>query len=206
VVKPDGSVDTRQITINVEAAPEAPTIERFTVDPHNQITVGQCVDVRWKVSGNVNRVQITANGNSLWDNAPVKGQIQDCPSSPGNVAYGVEAWGSGGVSRGHQNVNVVGQATATPAPPPPPDRPVIHSFSAQPEQIGAGSCVDLRWQTGGNTSWVNIWRGEHMVWENAPLSGQVQDCPQGTGTLQYRLIAYNPQEKRVHQDRFVTVQ
>jgi polar amino acid transport system substrate-binding protein len=206
VVKANGSVDTRQITINVEASPEAPAIERFTADPPNQITVGQCVDIRWKVSGDVNRVQITANGSNLWDAAPVKGQIQDCPSSAGKVAYGVEAWGSGGVSRGHHNVNVVGQATATPAPPPAPDRPVIHSFSAEPEQIAAGGCVDLRWQTGGGTSWVNIWRGEYLVWENAPLSGQVQDCPQDRGKLQYRLIAYNPQDKRVHQDRFVTVQ
>ena len=206
VVKGDGSVDTRQITINVEAAPQAPAIQRFTVDPHNQITLGQCVDVRWNVSGDVSRVQIAANGNSLWDNAPVKGQIQDCPSSPGNVAYGIEARGSGGVSRGHQNVNVVGQATATPAPPPPSDHPVIHAFSVQPDQIGAGGCADLRWQTGGGTSWVNIWRGEYMVWENAPLSGQVQDCPEGRGTLKYRLIAYNPQDKRLHQDQFVTVQ
>ena len=206
VVKGDGSVDTRQITINVEAAPQAPAIDRFTVDPHNQITLGQCVDVRWEVSGDVNRVQITVNGNSLWDAAPVKGQIQDCPSSPGNMAYGIEARGSGGVSRGHQNVNVVGQATATPAPPPPSDQPVIHSFSAQPDQIAAGSCVDLRWQTGGGTSWINLWRDDDMVWENAPLGGQVQDCPKGLGTLQYRLIAYNPQDKRVHQDQFVTVQ
>lgn len=206
VVKGDGSVDTRQITINVEATPGAPVIERFTVDPHNQITLGQCVDIRWKVSGDVSRVQVTANGSSLWDYAPVKGQIQDCPSSSGNVAYGVEAWGSGGVSRGHQNINVVGPATATPAPPLPPNQPVIHSFSVQPDQIGAGGCVDLRWQTGGGTSWVNLWRGDYMVWENAPLSGQVQDCPQERGTLKYRLIAYNPQDKRVHQDQFVTAQ
>jgi polar amino acid transport system substrate-binding protein len=206
VVKLDGSVDTRQITINVEAAPEAPALERFTVDPPNQIAPGQCVDVRWKVSGNVNRIQITANGNSLWDNAPLKGQLQDCPSSLGQVGYGIEAWGPGGVSRGHQNIQVVGEATATPAPPPPPDRPVIHAFSVQPEVIGAGNCVNLRWQTGGGTSWVNIWRGEQMVWENAPLSGQVQDCPEGRGQIQYRLIAYNSQDKRVHQDQFVSVQ
>jgi ABC-type amino acid transport substrate-binding protein len=176
VVKSDGSVDTREITINVEAAPQAPAIERFTVDPPNQISVGQCLDIRWKVSGDVNRVRIAANGNSVWDNAPIKGQIQDCPSAPGSVSYGIEAWGSGGTSRGQQNLNVVGQATATPVPPPPPNQPVIHAFSAQPAQIGAGGCVDLRWQTGGGTSWVNIWRGEH------------------------------PNDKRVHQDQFVTVQ
>jgi hypothetical protein len=65
--------------------------------------------------------------------------------------------------------------------------------------------VTLAWKAGGGTSWINIFRGERMVWENAPLTGSVQDCPDATGTHQYRLIAYNPQDKRTHQDQFVTV-
>ena len=65
--------------------------------------------------------------------------------------------------------------------------------------------MTLTWKTGGGTSWVNIFRGERIVWENAPLSGSVQDCPDSVGTHQYRLIAYNPQDKRTRQDQFVTV-
>ncbi len=75
-----------------------------------------------------------------------------------------------------------------------------------PEQIPAGACVTLSWKTGGGTSWVNIYRGDDTVWENAPLQGSVQDCPTATGVLNYRLIAYNPQDRRVNADRTVTVQ
>ncbi len=123
VVMPDGSVQSSQITINVTPSTNAPVIERFTVDPANQITLGQCVDIRWSVTGDVSSVRISSNGNSLWDAAPVQGQMQDCPTSTGNVAYGVEASGPGGNSEGHHTVYVVGEATATPAPPPPPTIP-----------------------------------------------------------------------------------
>jgi hypothetical protein len=205
VVKPDNSVDTREITIYVEAAPDAPQIQRFTVDPPNQIAPGQCVDIRWNVQGSVDSVRISRDNGSLWDNAPLKGQTQDCPTGTGTVSYGIEARGPGGTSQGHQNLNIVGGGTPTPPPPPPPDQPVIHAFSAQPADIPLGACIDLRWQTGGGTSWVNIFRGENMVWENAPLNGQVQDCPDTPGQVNYRLIAYNPQDKRVHQDQTVNV-
>ena len=206
VVMPDGSVQTRQITIYVEPATQAPVIDRFTVDPDNQITLGQCVDIRWTVTGDVNSVRITSNGSSLWDGAPVQGQTQDCPTGTGNVAYGIEASGSGGASEGHHTVYVVGEATATPAPPPPPNDPVIQAFSVTPEDIPAGACVTLKWKTGGGTSWVNIYRGDDTVWENAPPKGSVQDCPETAGTVDYRLIAYNSQDKRVHEDRTVNVQ
>jgi ABC-type amino acid transport substrate-binding protein len=206
VVMADGSVQTRQITVNVKPGTQAPNVERFTVDPDNQITLGQCVDIRWKVSGDVNSIKITSNGNSLWDNAPIQGQTQDCPGAPGNVAYGIAASGPGGTSEGHHTIYVVGEATATPEPPPPPNDPVIQAFSATPEQIAVGACVTLQWKTGGGTSWVNIFRGDDTVWENAPLQGTVQDCPDAAGTVDYRLIAYNPQDKRVHEDRTVTVQ
>lgn len=205
VVKPDDSVDTRQITINVAAAPEAPVISRFTVDPPNQITLGQCVTLRWTVGGSVNSVTITSNGNNLWAGAPVQGNTQDCPSRTGSVAYGITAAGPGGTSQGQQNINVVGEATATPVPPPPPDLPVIHAFSVVPEQINLGDCVNISWTTGGGTSWVTIVRGEHTVWDNAPLSGTVQDCPDAPGDYGYRLVAFNPQDQRVREDRTITV-
>ncbi len=74
-----------------------------------------------------------------------------------------------------------------------------------PERIQAGGCVTVAWRAGGATSWINIFRGEHMIKENAPLSGSMQDCPRQPGEKKYRIIAYNPQDKRVRQDRIVTV-
>jgi polar amino acid transport system substrate-binding protein len=205
VVNLDDSVETRQITIYVEASPDAPIVERFTLDPPNTATLGQCVHIRWKVSGKVDRVTITANGASLWDGAPVKGTYQDCPSKTGNLAYGVEAKGPGGTSRGQQTIKVVSPATATPAPTPAPDLPVIHAFSAKPEQIPPGSCVSINWSTGGGTSQVTLLRDRHTVWDNAPLGGTAQDCLDRPGDYTYRLIASNPVGQEVEEDRPVTV-
>jgi hypothetical protein len=100
---------------------------------------------------------------------------------------------------------VVGEATATPEPTAAPDLPVIHAFSVTPEQINIGACVNISWTTGGGTSWVTIVRGEYTVWDNAPLSGNVQDCPDASGQYDYRLVAFNPQDQRVREDRTVTV-
>jgi polar amino acid transport system substrate-binding protein len=205
VVQRNDAVDEQRIVINVEPATQAPVISRFTVDPPNQISAGQCVSIRWQVDGAVDWVRISSNGNTLWDGAPVQGNTQDCPGRPGNVAYAIEATGPGGTSRGQHNINVVGEATPTPPPPPPPDQPVIHSFAVTPDQIPAGSCVNVTWRAGGGTSWINIVRNDDIVFENAPLSGSVQDCPPGPGDYRYRMVAFNPQDERVRQDQFVTV-
>ena len=100
---PDNSVDTRQITIYVEASPDAPHIKRFTVDPPNQITLGQCVNVRWNVEGDVNTVTLGVNGSPLWDNAPTKGETQDCPAAAGTVVYGIRGRGAGWYQPGERD-------------------------------------------------------------------------------------------------------
>jgi len=205
VVKLDDSVDIRQITIYVEPATQAPQITQFSADPPNQITEGQCVTLRWQVEGNVSNIRLTSNGNSLWDGAPLKGQYQDCPPGTGQVAYVLEATGPGGTSRGQQNLKIVSAATATPVPIPPPDAPVIQSFSVVPDQINAGACVQLTWTTGGGTSFVELVSGDRVVYADAPLSGTTTDCPPGSGTVPYRLIAWNTADDRVREDREVQV-
>jgi hypothetical protein len=107
VVKRDNAVETRQITVYVAASPQAPNITRFTVDPANQISLGQCVTVRWEVQGNVTGVKLAVNGGMLWDGAPTSGNYQHCPTAAGPHAYVLEATESGGVSRAQQNMNVV---------------------------------------------------------------------------------------------------
>ena len=44
----------------------------------------------------------------------MSGSYQDCPTTSGSVAYGLEATGPGGTSRGQQTISVVNTATATP--------------------------------------------------------------------------------------------
>jgi polar amino acid transport system substrate-binding protein len=115
VVKRDNSVEIRQIRIEVEPVVGAPIIDRFTVNPEFQITVGQCVDILWQVQGDVRRVNLLRNNVTLWDGAPISGTTQDCPPGTGEMAYVIEAIGPGGTSRLQRLVNVV-QPTATPTP------------------------------------------------------------------------------------------
>jgi heat shock protein HslJ/uncharacterized protein YuzE len=127
VVFPDGTVETRSITIYVEPAPvDAPRIVQFSVVPET-VPLGECVQITWDVQGEVSGVKITRDSTVLWEPAPVRGNVQDCPPNAGNVGYGIEATGSGGTSRAHRNVTVlqptptstVGPNTPTAVPPTP---------------------------------------------------------------------------------------
>lgn len=105
VVNPDGSVQTRQITIFVTANTLAPIIESFTVTPGFQINAGQCVIVAWQVSGDVTDITLRRNELSLRESL-LSGSLQDCPPA-GIMAYSIEARGPGGTSRGKVNLTVV---------------------------------------------------------------------------------------------------
>jgi len=216
VVKRDGTVETRQIRIDVTQVANAPQINRFSIDPSGQIPVNQCVTLSWDVSGNVNTVNISLNGNNIWDNAPVRGNVQNCPSGPGGYDYGIEAIGPGGTSRANQHVQVVDSqpATATPTAPPTtepttepttvptsepptpvptdaPQQPVINSFSANPAQINPGDCVSLAWSTSGVAN-TRLSRNGNVLLDSGPVdTSDYQDCPTEGGALTYTLDAVN---------------
>jgi PKD repeat protein len=98
------------------------------------------------------------------------------------------------------------QPTATPEPTSTPiSPPVIDSFEVTPDQIAVGECVSLSWSTSGATSWVNVLRNDDFIWENAPLTGSLRDCPDTSGEYRYRIVAYNPEDDRIREDRQVTV-
>jgi ABC-type amino acid transport substrate-binding protein/heat shock protein HslJ len=205
VVKLDGSVEVPSITIHVEAVATAPQITRFTVDPPGQITLGQCVTIRWEVKGDVDRVNIGANGAPLWEGAPQSGKLDNCPPGTGAVAYGIEAVGPGGTSRQQQTINVVDPATATPEPTAAPEAPVIHAFSVDPNQIETGGCVEVSWSVGGGTSYARILRNGAVVLDNAGFTGQETDCLDQPGGYTYRLEAYNPAQESAAEERSVSV-
>ncbi|HRV92946.1 MAG TPA: transporter substrate-binding domain-containing protein [Anaerolineae bacterium] len=206
VVKQDGSVEIRQITIFVEPVVGAPLIQRFTVDPEPQITVGQCVTIRWNVTGDINTVRLTSNNSSLWDGAPAQGSQQDCPPGQGTIEYGIEANGPGGASRQQRTIRVVGAATATPAPTPEPDAPVIYAFDVSPNQVEVGGCVNISWRTGGGTSRVQISRDGNVTLDNAPIEGSVQDCNlTAAGTVIFRIDAANSAGQAIFQEDTVNV-
>ncbi|MCA9981039.1 MAG: transporter substrate-binding domain-containing protein, partial [Anaerolineales bacterium] len=144
VVNLSGAVEIRQATINVTPQVNAPNITQFVANPP-QMTLGQCTALQWRVEGSVSQVVLTANGQSLWDNAPASGTFQNCPTAVGSVEYGLQATGAGGTSRSFSYVTVYEPSTATPVPTQAPAMPIINQFAADPSQITLGQCVQISW-------------------------------------------------------------
>jgi heat shock protein HslJ len=228
VVKLDNSVEVRQITVFVETVPGAPVIERFTVEPPNQIMAGSCVDIVWSVTGNVSSVKLLRNNVDLWPGgAPISGTMQDCPPGTGQMNYVIEASGPGGTSRLQRLITVVAKpvtdtpvpppVTDTPVPPPVTDTPVpppitpspippvIYTFTVNPAQIQAGDCVVVTWQVGGDVLQIDVLRNGVIIVPSAPFSGSFQDCLDTAGSYAYRLEALGRDGQTEAQDQNVTV-
>lgn len=199
IVRQDNSVDTRQITINVQAT-GAPNIARFTVDPSPKVQAGQCVNLHWEVQGNVQRVKLLRNNETIWDEAPFSGNRQDCPPGSGGVDYTIEATGPGGTNRSSNHIDLITQeATATPAPTAAP-APVVSAFSANPMQITAGQCINLAWSTSGSTDHVRLSRNGAVILDNGPVnSAGQQDCLDQAGAMTYVLEAFGGGQSAVAQ-------
>ena len=186
VVYPDGSVHTPEITVYVEAAPAAPQITQFTVDPAGQITLGQCVTIRWKVEGDkIDKVTLSANGEVLWEPAPTTGNTQHCPTALGTVTYVLEATGPGGTTSAQQQVEVIPEEK----PVPPPEDPVIYVFDVSPNQITVGNCVNVTYSAGGGTASLRIMRDGGPYWDPPTLEGTFCDVLNEAREYTYQLVA-----------------
>jgi hypothetical protein len=187
-------------------------INQFSVDPP-AITLGQCVNMVWQVSGQVNTVQLIVNTVGVWPNAPVSGSFQDCPVTPGQSIYSIQATGPGGTSQQQVTVNVSAAPSATATPVPPgPEAPTINGFTLAPSSLAPGACTIASWTTGGGTSRVVLLRDNAPIWDNAPLNSSVQDCPPipaGASfplNIVYTLQAYNSAGQMVNQSQTLVVQ
>lgn len=98
VVRPDGGIENREITVFVEVVANPPSISMLETVPPGSMPANRCVLVRWEVQGNAQRVLLTRNGAQLWDSAPLRASLQDCPP-PGRATYQIEAQGPGGTVR-----------------------------------------------------------------------------------------------------------
>ena len=184
----NGAVEERQIAITVRPNVSAPNIAQFSAAPP-QLTVGQCVQLQWDVQGSVSRVTVSNQFRVIWDNAPSRGNTQDCTGAPTVIEYKLVATGPGGTSQGLKYVTVVSPATATPVPTAPPTQPIIDTFTVLPAQIQAGQCVQITWSTSGATSLVRLLRNNVLVLDNANLVGTAQDCLQYPASYVYQLVA-----------------
>jgi polar amino acid transport system substrate-binding protein len=217
----DGTVQTRELTVNVTPVIGAPVISQFTASPL-QINVGQCTTLQWNVEGNTTRVVLARNNAPLWDGAPVRGSFQDCPPGSGQMTYTLQATGPGGSSQAVQTVSVAAQQptntpvpptptpippTPTPVPPTPTavPQPVIVSFAVVPGQINLGGCVTATWSTGGGTAFTRLFVNGTIIQDNAPVNSSVQDCPPNAGVFTYQLQAFNVAGTMVSQDARVEV-
>ena len=212
VVKPDDQVETRQIRIDVTPEPNAPVIARFTVDPSSQISAGQCVNLMWDVQGNVSKVTLISAGLAIWDNAPVRATLKNCPSGSGSVSYVIDATGPGGSNRAQRDITVIAQPTPVPQPPTPTippslptptvrpspsptptalPAPVINVFSINPGAVTQQQCATLSWDVSGSVNSVRIFRGGVVILDNGMLTGTAQECPTAPGNLLFRIEVRN---------------
>ncbi|MCB0245336.1 MAG: transporter substrate-binding domain-containing protein, partial [Anaerolineae bacterium] len=98
VVRPDGGVEMREIVINVQPVANPPVIAMLDTVPPGTMPADQCTTVRWDVQGDARSVIVTRNGVTIWNAAPLRASLQDCPP-PGRATYQVEAQGPGGTTR-----------------------------------------------------------------------------------------------------------
>lgn len=207
VLTTGGTTEIRSLRIDVQPSPGAPFFESFTVTPGDLITSGQCVDVRWRISGDVTNIRVSRNDTTLWNGAPLTGTSRDCPPV-GEAVYSIEATGPGGNSRALQNVTVVaatpsaGTPTATPASG---QLPIINSFAVNPNRIFVGTCLTVSWSVSGNVNRVQLRRDNVLVLDFAVFSGNVTDCLNTEGTYIYRLDAANAQGESTFQQVSATV-
>ncbi len=158
-------------------SPPSPSIT-FTVD-RMSITAGECVVFSWEVQ-NVQAVYFYAEGENMADHGVAgKGSQKECP--PVTTAYYLTVV--------YPNNTSSTQSIVINVAPAPINAPVIGLFSATPPQITPGQCVLLQWSVTGSVQKIDISRGGTILWGGAPVASSMQDCPPGTGTVGYSLVA-----------------
>lgn len=191
VLLADGTIDLHTRRIEVQPSLEAPFFDSFTVTPSEQIIVGQCVDVRWRISGEVTNIRVTRNDTVLWNGAPLSGTSRDCPPV-GRATYAIEAVGPGGTSHTLENIVVLSDSTSPAGTGTPAGQsPVIDSFTVVPDRLTAGQCLTVAWSVSGNVNRVQLRRNDVLVLDFALFNGSITDCLSIEGSYVYRLDAFN---------------
>jgi ABC-type amino acid transport substrate-binding protein/heat shock protein HslJ len=150
----------------------------FTANTTN-IAAGQCVVFTWNVQ-NVQAVYFYAQGQNMQEHGVAgQGSQQECPAQ--TTAYYLTVVFKDGTTQT--------QAITINVAPPPVNAPVVGLFSVTPPQIQPGQCVNIQWSVQGSVQKIDIKRGSTILWGGAPVAATLQDCPPGTDTVGYSLVA-----------------
>jgi len=196
-----GSTEIRQIQIQVIGGGGGgnPVIQNFVFTPGFQITLGQCVNITWNVTGNASNVRLTRNSNVVVNNGPISGSIQECPQQRGEYVYTLQAFGPGGQATAQRILNVVTQ---------PGQGPVINSFNVSPSQLPTNSCTTVSWNV-SNATFVSVTRNNVGLPQSQAargnITGSFQDCISQPGYFVYQIQAQGASGQTAVQQRAVTV-
>jgi polar amino acid transport system substrate-binding protein len=82
-----------------------------------------------------------------------------------------------------------------------PPKPVITSFEADPDNLSLGECTTLSWTFEGRAlTKIEIKRDGRVIFESDPISpGSLQDCPDYTGEIEYRLVVWAEADVKTNQ-------
>jgi len=73
-------------------------ISVFEINP-SSINEGACTYLNWEVLGDVDQIRIVRNGRSIWDSAPAKYALTECPPGVSIITYELQAAGPSGSAR-----------------------------------------------------------------------------------------------------------
>mgnify|MGYP001824818928 FL=1 len=83
----------------------------------------------------------------------------------------------------------------------PPPQPTITSFKADPDKLSLGECTTLSWTFEGRAlTKIQIKRDGNVIFESDPISpGSLEDCPNYTGEIEYRLVVWAEADVKTNQ-------
>ena len=152
----------------------------FTADAE-RVLQGNPVNFTWNVQ-DAQEVYFYQAGQQ-WQNRPVaaQGSAADVPDA--TTTYELRV-----VRNGQDEIR-----SLTVYVEPNPDLPQVDYFTLTPAgEVVVGECVTLAWKISGPVDQAALFRNKEPLWEESPVEGTYQDCPQTTGAYEYAVGAQGP--------------
>ena len=70
---------------------------------------------------------------------------------------------------------------------------IITKFATDPAgQVPFGACLQVLWDSQGDINRVSIFYNDQVIWDYAPVRGNMGHCPSKSGGANYRITATGP--------------